>query len=288
MPHLRALDYAGLSERILVGKVQAGDREAFRAIMQRCNQRLFRVARAVMADDAEAEDVLQEAYTRAFAAIGGFRGEAGIATWLTRIVLNEAHGRLRVRRPMAELDAIEAAQETAELLAFPGQALGDNPEADAARAQIRRILERAIDDLPEPFRLVFILREVEELSVEETASHLGLKSETVKTRLHRARRRLRQSLDAQLSGVMGGAYPFLGLRCARITEAVLQRLASGSSEVRGGSPGRKSGDRCNNPQPLGPIPPPPHTSASDARACHTAARDRSRPAVAGAQRLDEG
>jgi RNA polymerase sigma-70 factor (ECF subfamily) len=225
MPHLHARDYADLSEMILVGKAQAGDREAFRAIMQRCNQRLFRVARAVMADDAEAEDVLQEAYTRAFAAVGGFRSEAGIATWLTRIVINEAHGRLRARRPMAELDAIEAAQETAEVLAFPGQALGDNPEADAARAQIRRILERAIDDLPAPFRLVFILREVEELSVEETASHLGLKSETVKTRLHRARRRLRQSLDAQLSGVMAGAYPFLGTRCAGITEAVLRRLA---------------------------------------------------------------
>jgi RNA polymerase sigma-70 factor (ECF subfamily) len=224
-----AHDYLGLPEPELVGFARAGDREAFRAIMTRCNQRLFRVARAVVRDEAEAEDVLQEAYTRAFAAISDFRGEAGIATWLTRIVLNEAHGRLRSRRPTVELDAVEAAQEAGgpgggQVLNFPNMSKSGDPEADAARAQIRRLLERAVDDLPEPFRLVFILREVEELSAEETAVHLGLKVETVKTRLHRARRRLREALDAQLADVMIGAYPFLGARCARITEAVLQRL----------------------------------------------------------------
>jgi RNA polymerase sigma-70 factor (ECF subfamily) len=120
---------------------------------------------------------------------------------------------------------VETAQETAQLLNFPGAAKSSDPEADAARAQIRRILERAVDDLPEAFRLVFILREVEELSVEETAVHLGLKPETVKTRLHRARRRLREALDDQLADVMVGAYPFLGARCARITEAVLARMS---------------------------------------------------------------
>jgi RNA polymerase sigma-70 factor (ECF subfamily) len=223
MRAVEALDYAALPEIELVGFARTGDREAFRTIMQRCNQRLFRIARAVMRDDAEAEDVLQEAYTRAFAAMASFRGEAGVATWLTRIVLNEAHGRLRSRRATVDLDAVEAAQESAEILAFPGRAV-DDPEADAARAQIRRILETAVDHLPEPFRLVFILREVEELSVEETAEHLGLKIETVKTRLHRARRRLREALDAQLADVMVGAYPFLGARCERITERVLSRL----------------------------------------------------------------
>ncbi|MCW3005115.1 MAG: polymerase sigma-70 factor,ECF subfamily [Conexibacter sp.] len=218
------LDYANLPEPELVGLARTGDRQAFRAIMTRCNQRLFRIARAVVRDEAEAEDVLQEAYLRAFAAIGGFRGEAGVATWLTRIVLNEAHGRLRRRKTTVDLDALEAAQETAQVLNFPGMPKSDDPEADAARAQIRRLLERAVDDLPEPFRLVFILREVEDLSVEETASHLNLKVETVKTRLHRARRRLRDALDAQLADVMVGAYPFLGARCARISDAVLQRL----------------------------------------------------------------
>lgn len=221
-----ALDYLHLPEPELVAFARAGDREAFRAIMTRCNQRLFRVARAVVRDEAEAEDVLQESYARAFAAIAGFRGEAGIATWLTRIVLNEAHGRLRRRKVTVELDELEAAQGGGgQVLNFPNMGKSADPEADAARGQIRRILERAVDDLPEPFRLVFILREVEELTVEETASHLGLKVETVKTRLHRARRRLREALDAQLADVMVGAYPFLGARCARITEAVLKRLS---------------------------------------------------------------
>jgi len=223
MRRVGALDYTVLPEAELVALARAGDRSAFRVIMQRCNQRLFRVARAILRDESEAEDVLQEAYTRAFAAIEDFRGDAAIATWLTRIVLNEAHGRLRGRRPTVDVAAIEAAQQSAQIFAFPGQ-LVENPEADAARAQIRRLLESAVDDLPEPFRLVFMLREVEELSVEETAAHLGLRPETVKTRLHRARRRLREALDAQLADVMIGAYPFLGARCARLTDAVLRRL----------------------------------------------------------------
>ncbi|MFL5296972.1 MAG: RNA polymerase sigma factor [Phenylobacterium sp.] len=225
MSLVRVLDYDRLPEADVVARARAGDREAFRAIMQRCNQRLFRVARAVVRDDAEAEDVLQEAYTRAFAAIEGFRGEAGVATWLTRIVLNEAHGRLRRRRPTVDLDEVEAAQTSAEVLTFPGSSPSEDPEADAARGQIRRIVEQAVDELPEPFRLVFVLREVEELSVEETATHLGINPETVKTRLHRARKRLREALDARLGEVLVGAYPFMGARCARITEAVLQRLS---------------------------------------------------------------
>lgn len=237
MRKISAFDYAAMAEPELADLARGGDPEAFRAIMQRCNQRLFRVARAVLRDDGEAEDVLQEAYTRAFAAIGGFRGEASLSTWLTRIVLNEAHGRLKRRRPTAGLEALEAEQEH-RIIPFPGTVLGDNPEAEAAHAEIRRIVERAVDELPEPFRLVFILREVEELSLEETAAQLDLKIATVKTRLHRARRRLREMLEAQLFDVVSGAYPFLGARCARVTDAVLKRLggaarAGPSSEVDG-------------------------------------------------------
>jgi RNA polymerase sigma-70 factor (ECF subfamily) len=215
--------YPELPEADLVGFAQAGDRDAFRAIMQRCNQRLFRVARGLMRDEADAEDLLQEAYVRAFAAIASFRGEAGIATWLTRIVLNEGHDRLRARRATVELDEVEPAQASGQVLQFPGSDAAD-PEAHAARAQIRRLIQVALDELPESFRLVFILREVEELSIEETAAHLGIRPQTVKTRLHRARRRLRGALDSQLADVLVGAYPFLGARCARLTERVLSRL----------------------------------------------------------------
>ena len=228
MRTLERIDHNGLGEAELVRRAQAGEGDAFRVIMQRGNQRLFRVARGVVRDDGEAEDVLQEAYVRAFAAIGGFRGEAGVMTWLTRIVLNEARGRLRRRRPMVGLERIEAAQmDGAEVIPFPNAFGTASPEADAARGQIRGLIEHAVDDLPEAFRIVFIMRDIEECSIEETAANLDLKPETVKTRLHRARRLLREALDARLASTMVEAFPFLGARCGRITEAVLARLAAG-------------------------------------------------------------
>jgi RNA polymerase sigma-70 factor, ECF subfamily len=221
----QTLDYAALPEADLVAYARAGRREAFAALMTRGNQRLFRIARAVVRDESEAEDVLQEAYVRAFAKLSEFRGEASIFTWLTRIVLNEAHGRLRKRRPMVELSAIEAAQGgNGRILMFPSALTSDDPERDAALAETRRLLERAVDALPEAFRLVFIMREIEDCSIAETAANLGIKPETVKTRLHRARRLLRESLDAQLASALTGAFPFLGARCQRITEAVLARM----------------------------------------------------------------
>jgi RNA polymerase sigma-70 factor (ECF subfamily) len=222
-----AIDYETLAEPDLVARARKGETEAFRVIMQRCNQRLFRIARAVVRDDAEAEDVLQESYVRAFAKLDGFRGEAGISTWLTRIVLNEAKGRLRRRRETVELDELDAsAARGGELVRFPTALASPDPEAAAARAEVRRILERAVDDLPEAFRLVFVLREIEECSVEETATQAGLKPETVKTRLHRARRMLRKALREELQGGIGEAFPFLGARCERITNTVIARLAA--------------------------------------------------------------
>ena len=225
MRKLQRIDHEGLPEADLVQLAQAGDGDAFRVIMQRGNQRLFRVARGVMRDDAEAEDVLQEAYVRAFSAIGRFRGEAGVMTWLTRIVLNEARGRLRRRRPTVGLEQIEAAQmDGARVIPFPNANAAASPEADAARAQIRGVIEHAVDELPDAFRMVFILRDIEELSIEETAAQLDIRPETVKTRLHRARRLMREALDARLAGATAEAFPFLGARCGRITEAVLARL----------------------------------------------------------------
>jgi RNA polymerase sigma factor (sigma-70 family) len=225
-----AVDYASLADPALVGLVQGGDRGAFREITQRCNQRLFRVARGVLNDDAEAEDVVQAAYVDAYAKLGEFRGEASLLTWLTRIVLNEAYGRLRARHTTVGVEQIDLAQgEGGQVLAFTARTGGEDPAAAAARAQIRRLLESAVDALPEPFRIVFVMREVEGCSVEETAHALELRPETVKTRLHRARRLLRVSMQDSLSSVVGDAFPFLGARCARLTEAVLQRIQPGSA-----------------------------------------------------------
>jgi RNA polymerase sigma-70 factor (ECF subfamily) len=221
----RALAPVVLAEAELLRRARMGDDEAFRTIMRSCNQRLFRIARSILRDESDAEDAVQESYLRAFQALDDFRGESSILTWLTRITLNEARGRLRRRRPTVGLDAIDAAQqETGRILMFPSSHGPTDPERDASRAEARRLLEQAVDDLPEPFRLVFIMREVDERSVEETASLLELRPETVKTRLHRARRLLRRALDEKLSSAVTEAFPFLGLRCERITERVLAKL----------------------------------------------------------------
>ena len=212
-------------ERNLVERAKSGDQSAFRAIMEQNNQRLYRVARAVMKDDTEAEDVVQETYLRAFFNLSKFRGESSLTTWLTRIALNEALGRKRKQRAMVTLETVETAQETsAQIIKFPAMTTETDPERSAAQNEIQRLLERAMDALPEPFRVVFVMRDVEEMSIEETAFHLGIRPQTVKTRLHWARRLLRQSLDGELASTLKETYPFAGARCARITEAVLSRL----------------------------------------------------------------
>jgi RNA polymerase sigma-70 factor (ECF subfamily) len=215
-----------LGDEALVELARTSESAAFREIMQRYNRRLYRIARSVLRDDSEAEDVVQEAYLRAFAHLDRFRGEARLSTWLTRIALNEALGRLRRRRPFVDLAAVDAINDQGEarVIFLPSARQDGDPEAAAARAEVRRLLERAVDQLPDPFRTVFVLRDIEELSIEETASHLGLRPETVKTRLHRARRLLRQSLDKTLSSALADVFPFAGARCARITEAVLDRI----------------------------------------------------------------
>jgi len=216
----------GLDDGALVERARSRDGAAVRLIMQRHNRQLYRVARSVLHDDAEAEDVVQEAYVRAFTHLDGFRGEAQLSTWLTRIALNEALGRLRRRRLTVGLKDIDAINDQGEarVIYLPSARQDSDPEAAAARAEVRRLLERAVDQLPDSFRMVFVLRDIEEMSVEETASHLGLRPETVKTRLHRARRLLRQSLDRTLSSAVSDVFPCAGARCARITEAVLERL----------------------------------------------------------------
>lgn len=218
----------GLGDGELVSRARQGDAAAFREIIRRNNRHLFRAARSVLRDDAEAEDAVQDAYLHAFQALAGFRGDASLSTWLTRIARNEALGRLRRRRSTTELDAIEAAQQGqgASILMFP-TALGGDPESIAARREIRRLLESAIDDLPDVFRPVLVARDVDGMSVEETAEILGIRPETVRTRLHRARRMLRAALDQRLGDTMRHAFPFDGARCERMTAVVLAKLGLG-------------------------------------------------------------
>ena len=227
--HVAPVDYTALDDNALVALVRSGQRDAFRPIMQRCNQRLFRMARSVVGDDFEAEDVVQESYMRAYRKLDTFRGDSTLLTWLTSIVLNEARGRLRKRHTMVGLEQIDAApDDTHRVLQFPSKFGNEDPAAAAARAQIRHLLERAIDELPPAFRTVYVMREIEECTVEETAEQLAILPATVKTRLHRARRLLRESLQGALAATATDVFPFMGQRCARVTEAVMARLEAES------------------------------------------------------------
>lgn len=208
----------------LVRRALARDGMAFRTIMERHNRRLYRVARSILRNDSDAEDVVQEAYVKAFARLDGFRGESGLATWLSRIVMNEALGRLRRERPMVELDALEARRTEAQIIPFPHSGPSDDPERTMAQREILQLVEQATDNLPEIFRIVFVTRVIEGMSVEETAELLGLQPETVKTRLHRARRLVREQLDKQIGPVLMDAFPFAGRRCERMTNAVMKQL----------------------------------------------------------------
>jgi RNA polymerase sigma-70 factor (ECF subfamily) len=183
--------------------------------MRRHNRRLYRVAR----DDGEA------AYFHAFANLGNFRGDSSLATWLMRIALNEAPRRLRRQRPTVELSALDAeCQDETHVIPFPLMAANCDPERTVAQREIRRLMERAIDDLPEAFRVVFVMREIEDLSIEETAGFLNLPQAAVKTRLHRARRLLRQALDEKIASALADAFPFDGMRCTGMVDGVLERL----------------------------------------------------------------
>lgn len=209
----------------LVHAVVAGDAAAFRLLLKRYNQLLYRTARSILRDDAEAEDTVQEAWLQAHRALGSFRAEARLSTWLVRIAVNESLGRLRASSRRAEvvyLDGVVDNEFAAETNMQQPEA--DRPEPAAERAELRRILEARIDALPEAFRTVFVLRAVQEMSVEETAAALGLPEATVRTRHFRARAMLRESLARELDLAVADAFSFAGARCDRITERVFERL----------------------------------------------------------------
>ncbi|BCG81195.1 RNA polymerase sigma factor [Mesorhizobium sp. 113-3-3] len=207
------------SDLLLVQRSLARDAGAFRTIIKTYNQRLYRIARGILRNDAEAEDVVQEAYVRAFASLAAFRGDASLATWLSRIVINEALGRLRKRRRIVAM----AENPEAQVIRFPLNP-SDDPERTMAQRQILALVERATDSLPDIYRMVFVARVIEGLSMEETADLLGVRPETIKTRLHRARSLLRKALDDEIGPVLLDAFPFAGRRCERLTKAVMGRL----------------------------------------------------------------
>jgi RNA polymerase sigma-70 factor (ECF subfamily) len=209
----------------LARRIAARDASAFETLMRRYNRRLFRVARAILRSDQDAEDALQEAYVAAWRNIAGFRGAAQLATWLTRIVVNEAYGRLR-RASRARVVPLGEGPDMNEpaVGAEAHDAAATDPEAAAMQTETRRLLERHIDALPEQFRTAFMLREVEELSVEEAAACLDVPEATVRSRTFRARALLRASLMKDVDTATLEAFGFAGERCDRIVAAVLARL----------------------------------------------------------------
>jgi RNA polymerase sigma-70 factor (ECF subfamily) len=221
----KALRETEPNEAELVAHARQKDGAAITLIIRQQNQRLYRIARSILRDDFEAEDALQEAYIRAFTSLDSFRGESRLGTWLARIVMNEALGRLRRRKPSVDFDTFAKTHEgSAEIIRFPAANPDLDPETTMAQREIRALLESAIDALPEAFRTVLVARLIEGMSIEETAELFGIRPETVKTRLHRARRLLKEEMEKHVGPVMGDAFPFAGRRCERLTETVLSRL----------------------------------------------------------------
>jgi RNA polymerase sigma-70 factor, ECF subfamily len=230
-PSNSALSAAHASDVDLVARIGRRDQAAFETLMRRHNGRLFRVARAILKDDAEAEDALQDAYLDAYRRIGDFRGDSQLATWLTRIVINQAL--MRLRRQKRDRVVVSFGGGDAPDREVPEANMADerteSPTAATMRAEVRRMLERRIDELPVAFRTVFVMREVEDLSVEETAACLSIPAATVRTRLFRARALLREALARDMDSATVEVFGFAGERCDRIVAGVLARTAAPNS-----------------------------------------------------------
>jgi RNA polymerase sigma-70 factor, ECF subfamily len=199
----------------VVERVQAGEPALYELLMRRHNQRLFRVIRSVITDDGEAEDVLQDAWVRAFEHLGQFEGRSSFATWVTKIAFYEALTRARKGKRLVAFE--DANGDTVTVTT-------NDPEKQAMQGELRQVLRSAVDRLPATYRSVFMLREVEQLSTTETAECLNLSEEAVKTRLHRSRSLLRQDLESLLGPAIVESYLFMGDRCDRTVAAVMDRI----------------------------------------------------------------
>jgi len=220
-----ALEISSLTDAEIVKRVRAGDRALFEILMRRHNQRLYRAARAVVKDERDVEDVMQQAYINAFTHLHQFEERSQFSTWLTRIVLNEAFGRrqrlLVESKAMVALNGDESSGELMESITSPLA----GPEHQAYARELRDVLEEAVDALPETYRTVFMLRDVEGLSTAETGEGLGLGEEAVKTRLHRARAMIRRSVSSRIGEAAAGAFQFQAPRCDRVVAFVLDAIS---------------------------------------------------------------
>ena len=225
-------EHKGLPDVEIARRVAAGDEDAFRLLMRRYNQTLYRTARSILKDDAEAEDAVQEAYLLAYRAMERFRGDAKLSTWLVRIVVNAAIARSRKRNRSAEIIRLdgdaEYANETGEVDMH--KTAPEQPEHGALRGETRRLLEKKIDELPDAFRAVFVLRALEEMTVEETGAALGIPDATVRSRFFRARGLLREALAREIDFAFEDAFAFAGARCDRIVAGVLARLRDSQTQ----------------------------------------------------------
>ena len=216
------------SDAELAGQVAKGDHAAFEALMRTYNRALFRTARAILRDDAEAEDALQEAYLKAYRTIASYRGDARLSTWLARIVANEALMRLRKHTRRGAIVPLQAGIDVEQLNQIEG-GMDKQPESSTRRAEMRKLLEERIDALPGAYRAVFVLRAVEEYSVEETAAILQIPEPTVRSRFFRARSLLREGLASEVDLACEDAFGFAGERCDRVVAGVMARLAAEGS-----------------------------------------------------------
>ena len=222
MPEVDAIPASGMTDAQLIAEVCAGDTRRFEELMRRYNQRVYRVARAIVKDEAEAEDVMQQAYLNAFTHLRQFADRARFSTWLTRIVIHEALGRRRKARPADQIVNESEGEAMSQV-----EATGPSPERQAYASELKRLVEQSVDALPDTYRAVFMLRDVEGLSTSETAEGLDLGEEAVKTRLHRARAILRRELFARAGATTAAAFTFGLSRCDSIVQRVFAKIDAG-------------------------------------------------------------